>query len=85
MQLILEPTVGKYGQYWIEYIKNTNINLYINLLSDLEKPIIKMAREVNRRTIELIDKLLKSLDNAEEKNIYIRAEEIAVNQIIYNR
>ena len=95
--LTLESTVGKYGLFWINYLQDTNYNLYIRLSNDVEKPLYKIAKEINKRTYLLIEKIIKTKpilnihelskdDVSTAKRIrYMQAEEIALHEIIYNK
>lgn len=93
----LESLVGKYGLFWINYLEDTNYNLYIRLKNDINEPLYKIAKEINKRTYLLIEEIIKSKPiqdinsmSHEQKEVaqhtrYMQAEEIALHQIIYNK
>lgn len=73
-QAELESVVGKYGAFWIYHIEHTNWDLYKSLS---QNAILKMALEINYRIYQMIDSLVSELFPSD------KAEEIALNQIIY--
>lgn len=95
--LDIEKSVGKYGLFWINYLKDTNLIMYEKLENDITKPLYKMAREIDKRTYSLIQTLLLGdpIDNIDtltteqrlvaQKTKYMQAEEIALHRIIYNK
>ena len=90
--------IGKYGKLRLDYLKNFNKGLYIELLIDgtLKQHLLDIDECANERVHVLIKQFAKS-ENVNEylkehspmewvqamNNIKNRAEEIVLNEIIY--
>ena len=90
--------IGKYGYLRLGFLKNHKRGLYceLNLKNELDKHLIEVDKEANKRVNIIIDQLAKKEnvsiypDGKEPlswtqkiNNIKNRAEEIVLNEIIY--
>jgi hypothetical protein len=90
--------IGKYGYLRLDFLKNHKRGLYceLNLKNELDKHLIEVDKEANKRVNTIIDQLAKKenvsvypdgkepLSWAQKmNNIKNRAEEIVLNEIIY--
>ena len=90
--------IGKYGYLRLDFLKNHKRGLYceLSLKNELDKHLIEIDKEANKRVNTIIDQLAKKENvsvypNGKEplswtqkmNNIKNRAEEIVLNEIIY--
>ena len=90
--------IGKYGYLRLDFLKNHKRGLYceLNLKNELDKHLIEVDKEANKRVNIIINQLAKKENvsvypdgkeplswTQKMNNIKNRAEEIVLNEIIY--
>ena len=90
--------IGKYGYLRLDFLKNHKRGLYcaLSLKNELNKHLIEIDKEANKRVDTIIDQLAKKENvsvypdgkeplswTQKMNNIKNRAEEIVLNEIIY--
>lgn len=90
--------IGKYGYLRLDFLKNHKRGLYceLSLKNELNKHLIEIDKEANKRVNTIIDQLAKKENvsvypdgkeplswTQKMNNIKNRAEEIVLNEIIY--
>lgn len=90
--------IGKYGYLRLDFLKNHKRGLYceLSLKNELNKHLIEIDKEANKRVNIIIDQLAKKENvsvypdgkeplswTQKMNNIKNRAEEIVLNEIIY--